>query len=83
MRPSLLRVSLKAVVKHGRLVLDHPADLPDGTVLELVVDDETATMSASELEELNIRLEASARSLDAGKGLPADAVLDALDRKRS
>jgi hypothetical protein len=31
---------LRALVKNGHLVLDEPTSLPEGTVLDLVVDDE-------------------------------------------
>ena len=34
--------ALKAVVKNGRLVLDEPTELPEGTELRLVVDDGVA-----------------------------------------
>ena len=32
--------AIRAKVQNGRLLLDAPTDLPDGTVLDLVVDDE-------------------------------------------
>ncbi|MEW6743992.1 MAG: hypothetical protein AB1486_14670 [Planctomycetota bacterium] len=31
---------LRAKVKNGRLIVDEPASLPEGTVLDLVLDDE-------------------------------------------
>jgi hypothetical protein len=33
-------VPLKAVVKNGRIIVDAPTDLPDGTELELVAADD-------------------------------------------
>jgi hypothetical protein len=35
-----LGVSVRATVRNGRLIVDQPTDLPEGTVLDLVVDDE-------------------------------------------
>lgn len=39
---------LRAVVKKGRLVLDEPTNLPEGTVIELAPIDERAPESAYE-----------------------------------
>lgn len=64
---SLVLVALRAIVKDGRLVLDEPTDLPDGTVLELVVDDESGELEPEELGRLNVELKRSAAALGAGQ----------------
>jgi predicted transcriptional regulator len=69
---------LHARVKNGRYVIDEPADLPEGAVLELVpVDDmdeeESAALEASIAEGL--------AAADAGKTTDADEVLRRLRAK--
>ncbi len=39
---------LRARVQNGRLVVDEPTALPEGTVLDLVVDDEGDDLDAAE-----------------------------------
>ncbi len=41
-------MGLEAVVKDGHLRLEEPTDLPEGTVLELVVDAEESSIRAEE-----------------------------------
>jgi hypothetical protein len=65
---------LKAVVREGRLVLDVPTDLPEGTVVELVVVDDADT-------ELLEELETSERDEAAGDLVDFDAVLARLASK--
>ncbi len=76
---------LKAVVKQGRLTLDEPTDLPEGTVVDLELvdeyayladaDDPTANMSDEERERLHAALDQSEREFAAGKGIPVEEVL--------
>jgi predicted DNA-binding antitoxin AbrB/MazE fold protein len=62
---------LKAHVKDGRLVLDEPVDLPEGSEVRvaLVGDDE---MDEVERAELEAALEESEAELDAGRGVGED-----------
>ena len=67
--------SLRAHVKNGRIVLDEPTTLPEGTILDLVVDDEGDQLDDF---ERNARDEAIARawaSARAGKGKTAAEVI--------
>ncbi len=69
---------LHARVKNGRYVIDEPADLPEGAVLELVPvddmgDEEQAALEASIAEGL--------AAADAGKTTDADEVLHRLRAK--
>jgi hypothetical protein len=70
---------LHARVKNGRFVIDEPADLPEGAVVELVPvedwmdEDEQAALDASIAEGL--------AAADAGKTSDADEVLRRLRAK--
>lgn len=74
--------SLLARVEKGRLVLDEPTDLPEGTVISLVADDEGDDLSDAERQALHEALSASWRFAEAGRVRPASAILDELHRRR-
>lgn len=65
-----------------RLVLDEPTALPEGTVLDLVADDEGDDLSADERRALHEALSASSKSAEAGHLRPASAILDELSQRR-
>ena len=74
--------SLKAVVHNGRLVLDEPTNLPEGTVVELVEarghqaeTDPFADMPEDERERLGVALAQSEKEFAAGEGIAAIAFL--------
>lgn len=67
---------LKAVVKDGRLVLDAPTDLPDGTEVELAVVED----AESETELLD-DLEASETDEAAGRLVDFEEVISKLGSK--
>ncbi|WP_224241444.1 hypothetical protein [Hyalangium gracile] len=67
--------TLKAHVRNGRLVLDVPTELPEGTTLELVAADVGDDLSAEERLELHESLSQSWEEAQAGKLIPAAAVL--------
>ena len=67
--------TMKAHVKDGRLVLDEPTDLPEGTVVELVAADPSSTMDAEERAKLHRVLAESRAEHEAGLGIPAEEVL--------
>jgi hypothetical protein len=73
---------LKARVKNGRLQLDEPTALPDGTVVDLVADDEGDDLSPEERRALHDALAASWLSAEAGQLRSASEVLDEIRRKR-
>ena len=70
----------RARVQNGRLVIDTPTALPEGTVLDLVVDDEGDDLSDEERAALHDALRKSAEELKAGKSYPAADVLRDLQR---
>lgn len=73
---------LKAQVRNGRIVLDEPTTLPDGTEIDLVADDEGDDLTDEERRALHETLSASWKSAEAGRLRPASALLDELRKKR-
>jgi hypothetical protein len=74
--------ALRATVKDGRLVLDEPVDLPDGTVVDLMPIDQGDDPDDADRARLHAALDRSQRDFLAGKGIPAEDVLAEL-RARS
>jgi hypothetical protein len=57
--------ALKAQVRHGRLVMDEPTELPEGSVIELVPIDSSDDLDDAERAELHAAIdEALAESED-------------------
>jgi len=75
--------ALRAHVRDGRLIMDVPTDLPDGTVLDLVVDDEGDDLSDDEREALDASLHSAWESLESGQVHSASDVLGGLRAKRA
>ena len=73
---------LRARVHNGRLLLDEPTDLPEGTVLDLVVDDEGDDMDAAERAVLDASISRGLDAARAGRVRPAVDVLAELRAKR-
>jgi len=81
--PYSIRMSpLRAHVEKGRLVLDEPTTLPEGTVVDLVADDEGDDLTADERRALHEALSASWESAAAGRLRRASAILDELRQRR-
>ena len=74
-------MSLRAVVKEGRLLVDEPTTLPEGTVLDLVVDDEGDELDEAERAVLHAHLESSWEESRRGELIPATDVLAELRGK--
>ncbi len=73
--------ALKAHVVNGRIVVDEPVDLPDGSEIRVYLYDASAeTMSADERAALERALERSLAQADAGELVEADEVLAELQR---
>jgi hypothetical protein len=73
--------AIRARVQNGRLVLDAPTALPEGTVLDLVVDDEGDELGEAERAALNAAISRAWSAALAGATRSADDVLSSL-RKR-
>jgi hypothetical protein len=60
------------------LVVDQPTDLPEGTVLDLVVDDEGDQLDEKEREALNAAISRSLSQSAEGRTAAADVILEKL-----
>ena len=72
----------RARVEKGRLVLDEPTTLPEGTIVDLVADDEGDDLTEDERRALHEALSASWKSAESGRVRPASAILDELRPRR-
>jgi len=73
--------SLRAHVRNGRLVLDVPTDLPEGSVLDLVPADSWDALSLDDRNALHRALARSAQDAAAGRLIDGDALLDRLGKR--
>ena len=69
---------LKAHVHNGRLVLDEPTDLPEGTEVLLNVADEEDELDDAERARLHESLRRSMAQARVGQVIDADTVIDRL-----
>jgi hypothetical protein len=69
-------------VQNGRLVLDEPTTLPEGTVVDLVADDEGDDLTDDERRALHKALAESWNSAEEGRLRTVSAILDELRRRR-
>jgi hypothetical protein len=72
-------MGIRAIVRNGRLVLDEPTELPEGTVLHLVVDD-IVELTPQEQKELEAAIAESRAQLENGEYIHADELLADLGR---
>jgi hypothetical protein len=69
---------LKAVVKNGRLVMNEPTELPEGTEVVLSVADEGDELDDKERARLHESLRRSMAQAKAGQLIDADEVIGKL-----
>jgi hypothetical protein len=75
-------MSVRATVHHGRLIVDQPTDLPDGTVLDLVVDDEGDELDERDRAALHAAISRSLNEAAQGRTAPSGDILDKLRTRR-
>jgi len=68
-------------VKAGRLLLDEPVDLPEGTVVELMPVDQGDDLDDEDRARLHAALDRSQEDFLAGRGVLAEQVLAELRAK--
>jgi hypothetical protein len=78
---------LRAHVRHGRLILDEPTDLPEGKVVEVVLVDEVLSevgpeLDAEDRERLHQSLRESVEQMKAGNTLDGAEALAELRAHR-
>jgi hypothetical protein len=74
-----MTLTLKARVRGGRLVMDEPVDLPDGTEVDLVPADDGDALDDEDRARLHAALERAAGQFRQGQAIDAN---DALRRLR-
>ena len=75
---------IRARVKNGRLIVNVRTDLPEGTVLDLVLDDEGDDLTPAERKVLHADIRRSVREAKRGRARPAkDALAELKTRRRS
>ena len=70
--------AIRARVQNGRLLVDAPTSLPEGTVLDLVVDDEGDELEEDERAALDAAISHAVAAANARHVQSADEVLKAL-----
>jgi hypothetical protein len=70
--------TLKAQVQNGRLVLDEPSKLPEGTIVELIATDSGDELDEDERAALHAALADAWASARAGDTKPAEELLKKL-----
>lgn len=71
---------LRAVVQNGRIILNEPTALPEGTVLNLVLDDEGDNLDENERGLLRAAIREGLAEAAAGQVISADDFLADLRR---
>ena len=66
---------LRGRVESGRIVVDEPLDLPDGTEVEIAVLEDADEMTADERAEIEGEIDAGLKEAERGEGSPAEDVL--------
>jgi hypothetical protein len=74
--------ALRALVTNGRLVLDEPTDLPDGTVVELVPAVEVDDLDDAERERLHGAIRRGVEQGRRGESRPVDDALAEIRTRR-
>jgi len=73
--------TIRARVRNGRLIVDEPTHLPEGTELDLVIDDAGDDFDESERAALDAAITRAWASVQAGEGrLAADVLADLAKR---
>ena len=71
-----MTLTLKARVHDGRLILDEPIDLPEGTEVELVPANDGDDLDDADRARLHAAIARSAEQFRSGRSIPAEKVLD-------
>ena len=67
--------TLKAHVRNGRLIMDEPTDIPEGSEIELVIADDEENLDEKERERLHRALRKSWASAKRGDTRPVREIM--------
>jgi hypothetical protein len=73
--------TIRARVRNGRLIVDEPTDLPEGTELDLTIDDAGDSLDEADRAALHAAIGQAWASFHAGEGRPAADVLADLAKR--
>ena len=73
--------TIRARVRNGRLIVDEPTNLPEGTEFDLVIDDAGDDLDESERAALDAAITRAWASVQAGEGRRAADVLADLTKR--
>lgn len=71
-------MALRARVHKGRLILDEPTNLPEGTVVDLAMDDEGDDLTSAERKRLDAQLRNASADAARGRVRAASVILKEL-----
>lgn len=77
-----MTLTLLGRVRDGRLVVDEPTDLPDGTEVQLSVVDDADDLDIEERARLHAALDEAEAQIARGEGVPGERVLASLRSTR-
>jgi hypothetical protein len=77
-----MTTSLRARVTNGRIVLDEPTDLPEGTVLELVPGVEVDALDEADRQKLHAAIRKGLEQGRAGAARPVEQALGEIRKTR-
>ena len=73
--------TIRARVRNGRLIVDEPTNLPEGTEFDLVIDDAGDDLDESERAALDAAITRAWASVQAGEGRRAADILADLTKR--
>lgn len=75
-------MGVRATVQNGRLIVDQETQLPEGTVLDLVIDDEGDDLDDAQRRASDQAIARSLEQAEAGQMRPALEILARLHARR-
>jgi len=77
-----MTLTLRAHVAQGRIVVDEPVDLPDGTEVRVEIVNDSNDLDDADRARLHAAIEQSQDEIDRGEGVPAAQLIAELRARR-
>ena len=74
-------LTLKGRVRAGKVVIDEPLNLPEGSEVDLIVVDPGDDLDDDERERLHAALVVAREEIERGEGVAAEDLIEALRRQ--